>query len=86
MTHITVCDTSADNEYVEAEYATSMLGIHTVADSNGAALGCGQHYRRVQNVHRHSRGKPHLQAAGVDRGPVTELGVALPQGLVDPWF
>ncbi|GII96856.1 hypothetical protein [Sinosporangium siamense] len=40
--HITVCDKDADILYAEAEYATSMLGIHKVADSNGAAPGCGQ--------------------------------------------
>lgn len=36
--HIVVCD----NLYVEAEYATSILGIHTMADTNGATRGCGE--------------------------------------------
>ncbi|GII96291.1 hypothetical protein [Sinosporangium siamense] len=39
--HITVCDHRADNLYAEAEYATSALGIHTLADTNGAEPGCG---------------------------------------------
>ncbi len=40
--HIVVCDNKADNLYVEAEYATSILGIHTIADTNGAAWGCNE--------------------------------------------
>ncbi|MFI0418628.1 hypothetical protein [Spongiactinospora sp. 9N601] len=37
---VTVCDFQADDTYVEAEYATSFLAIHKVADSNGALAGC----------------------------------------------
>ncbi|MFI6392232.1 hypothetical protein [Nonomuraea sp. NPDC050540] len=36
-----VCDLADDSYKVEAEYATSMLGIYTVADDNGARFGCG---------------------------------------------
>ncbi|MFI9557571.1 hypothetical protein [Nonomuraea endophytica] len=39
--HITVCDLEEDGYKVEAEYATSMLGIYTVADSNQYRAGCG---------------------------------------------
>ncbi|MFI9552675.1 hypothetical protein [Nonomuraea endophytica] len=39
--HITVCDLADDSYKVEAEYATSMLGIYTMADDNGARFGCG---------------------------------------------
>ncbi|MET8049739.1 hypothetical protein ABZU75_19285 [Streptosporangium sp. NPDC005286] len=39
---ILVCDNKADNLYVEAEYATPILGIHTVADANGAEWGCSE--------------------------------------------
>ncbi|GAA0408111.1 hypothetical protein Acor_82290 [Acrocarpospora corrugata] len=45
-----VCDNKADNLYVEAEYATSMLGTYTVADSNGAAWGCGEDRTYISHV------------------------------------
>lgn len=39
--HITVCDLQDDGYKVDAEYATSMLGIYTVTDSNQHRAGCG---------------------------------------------
>ncbi|GGL42707.1 hypothetical protein [Planomonospora parontospora] len=39
---ISVCDSDADNLYAEVKYATSMLLTHALADSNGAAVGCGE--------------------------------------------
>ncbi|MFE0156529.1 hypothetical protein ACFWY5_56025 [Nonomuraea sp. NPDC059007] len=36
-----MCDLQDDGHKVEAEYATSMLGIYTVADSNQHRSGCG---------------------------------------------
>jgi hypothetical protein len=48
--HVVVCDSKANNLYVEAEYATSMLGTYTVADSNGAEWGCGEDRTFISNV------------------------------------
>ncbi|WP_157594683.1 hypothetical protein [Streptosporangium amethystogenes] len=39
--HITVCDRHDDGYAIDAEYATSMLGIYIVPDSNGHRAGCG---------------------------------------------
>ncbi|MEU7900969.1 hypothetical protein AB0B45_50115 [Nonomuraea sp. NPDC049152] len=36
-----MCDLHVDGYAIDGEYATSMLGIYTVPDSNGPRAGCG---------------------------------------------